>query len=295
MGGRGGRSHRSGGGIPFESFPPEAFSAIRKLGALNFADRHLADRELRPQLDAIWDRLTDLEKYAVWQYTNGSGGFNRPLSGYKNNWYDYVGEGRVPLNNENLSSGMLSGLFARLTGSTGVDYEKAIYSLTSAISKTSFHKDIYLSRGSSASGLAGFLRDSVGYDKTMALLRSGSEADVRRALLGKTAQSHAFISTGIASNAGFSGEIKFKIYAPKGTRGIYAEPQSHFGDTISPYTLYTKGQHYYGVGSEAEIILQRGTKFRITGVKSNGWGGWEIEMEVTEQPRFKKNRERTSK
>ena len=57
--------------------------------------------------------------------------------------------------------------------------------------------------------------------------------------------------------------------------------------------LYKKGQHYQSVGDEAEIILQRGTSFRITKIEHVGYGGGEhkynVEMEVVDQPNYFKH------
>lgn len=49
--------------------------------------------------------------------------------------------------------------------------------------------------------------------------------------------------------------------------------------------LYKTGQNYSNVGGEAEVILQRGTKFRITDVKKTG-NTINVEMEIVNQPRY---------
>lgn len=292
MGGRGGASHRStAGGMQYERFDVAAFDALRKQMAYDFPNRHVADQFYRRQLDAIWDGLTDMQKYAIWQYTSGSGGLNRPLSGYQGTWSNYVGTGRVPWDSENRDHALPS-YFAQLTGSTTVRYDQSISMLTEAIQKSRLDSDAYLYRGSDISGLAGILRDTVGFQKVQSLFASGNEVAIKNALIGKEAQSHAFLSTAIAKEAGFSGSIRYKIYAPKGTRAIYAEPQSAYGNTIMGDTLYKKGMSYSGVGGEAEVIIQRGTKYRITGVERIGYE-WRVTMEIIEQPKFKRGTDRT--
>lgn len=292
MGGRGGASHRStAGGMQYERFDVAAFDALRKQMAFNFSDRYTADPFFRRQLDAVWDGLTDLQKYAIWQYTAGSGGLNRPLSGYRGDWSNYVGTGRVPWDTENRDHALPS-YFAQLTGSSTVRYDQNISMLTEAIQKSRLDSDAYLYRGSDIGGLAGILRDSVGFQKVQTLFASGNEAAIKNALVGKEAQSHAFLSTGIARDAGFGGSIRYKIYAPKGTRAIYAEPQSEYGQTITNPMLYKKGMAYSGVGSEAEVIIQRGTKYRITGVERVGYE-WRVTTEIIEQPKFKRGTDRT--
>ena len=49
--------------------------------------------------------------------------------------------------------------------------------------------------------------------------------------------------------------------------------------------LYKKGQSYYSVGNEAEVILQRGTRFRITKLEKQG-STFVVHMEVIEQPDY---------
>lgn len=295
MGGRGGRSHRAVGGFSrsgYNFIEQAAFEALRKQSALDFASRFDADAEHRPVLDALWDGLSLSEKYAIWQYTSGSGGFNRPLSGYKGTWSNFVGQDNVKWGQEN-QQGWLSGPFEQATGSSGIRYDRAIVDLTNAIEKSSLPKDTYLVRGSDSAGLAGMLRETIGFDQTLRLLSSGTEEQVQRALVGKTAQSHGFVSTAVAKDAGFTGNIKYRIYAPKGTKAIYAEPQSAYGDTISGESFYQKGMRYYGIGGEAEMIVQRGTQFRITNITSTGYGGYRVDMEVIAQPKFKKGKEKT--
>ena len=61
---------------------------------------------------------------------------------------------------------------------------------------------------------------------------------------------------------------------------MYCEPFSAFGhgagrswDGISPQSSF---------GYESEILIQRGTKFRITKVQKSG-GQWYIDVEIIEQ------------
>lgn len=50
--------------------------------------------------------------------------------------------------------------------------------------------------------------------------------------------------------------------------------------------LYKKGASYSGVGGEAEIIIQRGTTFRITGIEKKGSSSYVVNMEVVDQPDY---------
>ena len=58
------------------------------------------------------------------------------------------------------------------------------------------------------------------------------------------------------------------IYAPKGTKAIYAEPFSHYGDGQKLKWDGIAKQHSFG--HEDEIIFQQGTKMRITKVEVTG-------------------------
>ena len=118
------------------------------------------------------------------------------------------------------------------------------------------------------------------------MLDRGEEADVRAMLVGGVFYNHSFMSTGIAEGTGFGGTVAYRIYAPRGTKGIYAEPQSFYGETVGmKAALYKRGQSYTYVGSEAEVILQRGTGYRITDIKYSG-GHWKVTMEVVDQPDY---------
>ena len=94
------------------------------------------------------------------------------------------------------------------------------------------------------------------------------------------------MSTGIADGTGFGGNVAYKIYAPAGTKAIYAEPASYYGNTISGEHIYKSGATYSGVGGEAEIIIQRGTTFRVTSIEKTGSSSYVVNMEVVDQPDY---------
>lgn len=78
----------------------------------------------------------------------------------------------------------------------------------------------------------------------------------------------AFASCGSAKGQGFSGYI-FRIYCPKGTKMMYAEPFSHYGAGGKRKWDGKKTQTSFGY--EDETIIQRGTKFRIMKVEKSGY------------------------
>ena len=282
-------------------FTPDAYEQRKAdAWARRFKDRYAADKYYRSLLDKDWDSLTDEEKFSVWQYTHNSHPINRPLSGYKGKWErsSFAGLGKVPWNYENsnydgiLSSSSWIKKFANKTnpvyGGDIRDYADVIAELTTAIEKTTMEDDVWLRRGSDISGLAGLLEVNViTFQEAKQLLENGDIATLQKRLVNEVFQNHAFTSSGIAEDAGFSGEILYRIYAPKGTKAIYAEPQSYYGSTIGhKEQLYKKGQTYSGVGGEAELIIQRGTKFRITDIQKTGYNSYEVTMEIVEQPDY---------
>lgn len=273
------------------SFSPDDYTDAAKKAAKSYSNRKAADKTLRKWLDDGWDELDDNQKFGVWKYTENSNHMNKPLSGYANgSWArkDFVGVGNADWGTED-NWRHLGSSFAKKFGKNGtsnVDHAKAIADLTTAIDNYEFEDPMWLVRGSDVNGLAGLFEGS-GFDFDDIVKIFNSSGDTYKQFEGVVVQNHAFTSTGIASDAGFGGNIKYRIYAPKGTRGIYAEPQSYYGNTIgSSESIYVKGSHYSSVGGEAEVILQRGTEFRITDIKKTGMGRYEIEMEIVDQPTY---------
>lgn len=211
--------------------------------ALSFAKRDDADKLLRPDTEALWSKMSKHEKLSAYKYTQGSGAFNRPLRGYDKDWYTFKGVGNVPLDNEGA--------------------EAYINGLTSTINKTSLKQDMWLYRGSNQQSLAGLL----GIDESKIV--PSNVAALNRKFAGKPISDNAFFSTGVAADAGFKDKIAYEILAPKGTKGIYSEPFSHYGGTNQNGTWdgMQKGSH---VSTEAEMILQRGTKFKVIEIKNVG-------------------------
>ncbi len=274
-----------------KEFTADDFTDKAKSLAKLYENRQIADKDLRKWLDDSWDVLDDNQKFSIWKYTENSNPMNRPLSGYANGSWgreDFVGVGNADWGTED-SWRQLGSTFAKKFGKDGtrnVDHAKAIADLTTAIDNMETPSSMYLFRGSDYNGFAGWFEGSgFGFDDMLELFKNGSKEDLK-ALEGMTVQNHAFTSTAIASDSGFSGEVKYKIYAPKGTRGVYAEPQSYYGKTVGmKEALYKTGQNYSNVGGEAEVILQRGTEFRITDIKKTG-DTINVEMEIVNQPRY---------
>lgn len=109
--------------------------------------------------------------------------------------------------------------------------------------------------------------------------QTATEADIMK-LVGAEGVEGAFWSTGVAKGKGLSGDIIFNIYAPKGTKAMYCEPFSAFGHGSGRGWDGIAGQSSFS--RESEILIQRGTKFRITKIERSGWTYY-IDVEIIEQ------------
>ena len=270
------------------SFDQSMYTDAAKAAAHDFTNRNTADKFHRDYVDSVWNDLEKQEQYSVWEYTKNSNPINKSLSGYHDDWSrsSFVGLDKTDWGHEDSWRSVPSAF--KSYGKNGkADYHRTITGLTKGIDKTSLPESVYLVRGSDYNGFAGMIEgDLFSFDDAQRLL-NGSVSDIKKALEGQVIQNHAFTSTGIAKGTGFSGNVNYHIYAPQGTRAIYAEPQSFFGDTVgSDAKLYKPGQSYSSVGGEAEVIVQRGTKFRITNINKDSYGNLNVEMEIIEQPDY---------
>ena len=230
------------------------YSDARKEAALWAQTPREADDVLRETCGDVWRKASKAEKDAIYAYTQGSGGFNRPLRGHDGYWGNFKGVGKVDLNNEGRGA--------------------AIQHMTNLINCSTYDRDIWLQRGiETAEGAASFLGVPVEALKKWPLKK------LETALKKDPKIEHAFASCGSAKGQGFSGYI-FRIYCPKGTKMMYAEPFSHYGAGDKRKWDGKKAQASFGY--EDETIIQRGTTFRITKVEKAG-NKLAFEMEVIEQ------------
>lgn len=230
----------------------DAFTQERKDAAMWAKTTKEADAQLRSVCGDVWQAAKQAERRAIYDYTSGSGKFNRPLSGFQGSWgqYNNKGVGMVDLNYE--------GAF------------KEIQDMTDIISKSSYDFDVWLQRGCGTEAIESFLHLPNG-----TLGRMTHEQ--LQQFLERDGRIYSFTSTGVAKGKGFSGNVIMNIYAPKGTQMMYAEPFSAFGngggkswDGISPQSTF---------GYESEMIIQRGASYTITKIEKSG-GTIFIDVEV---------------
>lgn len=88
------------------------------------------------------------------------------------------------------------------------------------INKSSYSFDMWLQRGDKLVALKKF---------GLANFSTATDAEIK-ALIGATGTEGAFWSLEVAKGTGFSGDVIFNIYAPRGTKMMYCEPFSGFGN-----------------------------------------------------------------
>lgn len=223
-------------------FDADAYSQARKDAAVWAKNTKDADDVLRAKCGEVWRNATDEEKDAIFGYTSSYHNINEPLRGLT--YYGSAADTQLGLDRIPL--------------------------MESIINKSYYDKDIWLQRGGGMVELKKY---------GLSNYASATDAEIM-ALVGKEGTEGAFTSAGVAKGKGLGGNVITNIYAPKGTKMMYAEPYSSFGngsgrswDGISKQSTF---------GSESEIILQRGTTFRVTKVEKSG-NTWYIDVEVINQ------------
>lgn len=223
-------------------FGNDAYTKERKNAAVWAKDTKDADDVLRDKCGSIWRAATSDEKNAIYGYTEEYHPINEPLRGLT-----YYGPD--------------------VKAKRGL---ARIPHVTSIINKSNYDFDIWLQRGD----------DLIALKKFGLLNYNTASDDEIKALVGKTGTEGAFWSAGVAKGKGFSGEVIFNIYAPRGTKMMYCEPFSAYG--------HGDGKSWDGInkqssfGYESEILIQRGTTFRITKVEKSG-GIWYIDVDIIGQ------------
>lgn len=240
----------------------EAYTQARKDAAVWAKSTKEADDVLRDVSGQVWKVAPKVEKDAIYEYTSSYSKFNEPLRGIEYGTNAVKGVGNIDFDTIGTSYG----------GYKPGQVRKQINAMTDIIEKSTYDFDIWLQRGCDYRGMDSF------FEISMSDLQNASQAELEKLLLGKTVTDYGFFSCGVSKGKGFSHKpIIMNVYAPKGTKMMYAEPFSAFGNG--------SGRSWDGVakqstfGSESEIILQQGTSFRITKVEKTG-GKLYVDIEV---------------
>lgn len=242
----------------------DAFSQERKDAAIWAKTTKEADDVLRDTCGEVWRTSSSIQKNAIYDYTQSYHKFNEPLRGIEYGSEKFLGVGNVDLDQIGVS----------YQGWKPGQMRKEINAMTDIISKSTYKEDFWLQRGCRFKGMDKF------FNVPMDRLQSATQAELEQLLLNTTPTEYGFCSCGVAKGKGFSGDIILNIYAPSGTQMMYVEPFSAFGNG--------GGKNWDGIakqgsfGQESEIILQQGTKFRVTKAEKTP-GMIYIDLEVIEQ------------
>lgn len=242
----------------------DAFSQERKDAAIWAKTTKEADDVLRDTCGEVWRTSPPIQKNAIYDYTQSYHKFSEPLRGIEYGSEKFLGVGNVDLDQIGVS----------YQGWKPGQMRKEINAMTDIISKSTYKEDFWLQRGCRFKGMDKF------FNVPMDRLQSATQAELEQLLLNTTPTEYGFCSCGVAKGKGFSGDIILNIYAPSGTQMMYVEPFSAFGNG--------GGKNWDGIakqgsfGQESEIILQQGTKFRVTKVEKTP-GMIYIDLEVIEQ------------
>ena len=242
----------------------DAFSQERKNAALWAKTTKEADDALRDVCGDVWRTSPPIQKKAIYEYTSSYSKFNEPLRGIEYGTNTVKGVGNIDLDSIGVS----------YKGFKRGEVRKQINAMTDIIEKSTYDFDIWLQRGCDYRGMDNF------FGISMSDLQNATESELQM-LIEKEVTDYGFFSCGVSKGKGFSSKpIIMNVYAPRGTKMMYAEPFSAFGNG--------SGRSWDGIakqssfGSESEIILQQGTKFRITKVERSN-GKLYVDLEVVEQ------------
>ena len=246
-------------------FSDSDFTQARKDAAQWFHHEKDANDYFFDNAVDMWKLATGDEKAAMYQYTAGSSYITEPLraiSGY----YHYYG--------------------SRLA-----ETERHIKGMTDYIARSTMKDDVWVKRDE----ISAFMNYRFKIPNLDAYKSDPSK------LVGLTGMDDSFMSCGNCRGTNFGSKpVCLNIYCPKGTRMTYAEPYSAFGGSHDN-GAYTPGKSWNGSSKpktlgENEIILQRGSQFRIIKAEWNETQGkWYIDLEVIGQnPRAIKQMVNTS-
>lgn len=238
-------SSRKSGKTTKVSFGEDDFTKERKDNALWAKKTKEADDVLRERCGEVWKKSTIEERNAIYSYTYSYSSVNEPLRGLT--YHGSEGNKKFGL--------------------------KRIPLIESIISKSSCGRDMWVQRGDDMVSLKKF---------GLANYESATDGEIL-ALVGRVGTEGAFWSAGVSKGTGFSSKkVIFNIYMPEGTKAMYCEPFSKYGEGCPDGNWDgVKGQKKFG--SESEILLQRGTKLMVKKVEKGADGKWYVDVDVIGQ------------
>ena len=245
----------------------ELYTQTKKDSALWAKNTKEADDVLRDVSGEVWRNASNDEQDAIFEYTRSYSKFNEPLRGMEYYTNQILGVGNVDLN----EIGVKQGIFKK------GEIKKLIDDTTSMIERSRYDFDMWVQRGVQYNGMDRFFGISLN-DFNL------PEQELSKLLVGTTPTDYAFGSSGVAKGKGFASKpIIFNIYAPRGTKMMYLEPFSDFGNGAKRSWDGISKQNSFG--NESEILVQRGTTYRVLKVEKVGSKIF-IDMEVIGQEVF---------
>ena len=233
-----------------KGYDKAAYTQARKDAAIWAQNPKDADAVLRGKSGEVWRNASKDERAAIYEYTQSYHKFNEPLRGWEYGQSNFkTGAGFKGVGNTDLNAGYANN-------------GKNLNNMTAIIDKSTYNHDMWFQRGCRYDGMDKF------FNCDMSLLQHGTQEELEKALLGTTPTEYGFMSMGSSKGQGFTGDIILNIYTPSGTKMMYVEPFSAFGDGDKMGWDGVSGQSYFG--SELETILQQNTQFRVVKVERTG-------------------------
>ena len=240
-----------------------AFSEERKANAWRFTSSAEADKHFRGVCGKVWREATKPQRDGIYGYTQGSGSWNRPLSGFQKPW-SQPGSG-------------WERKFYKGVGNVWIDFEgkgSKIRRMTEIIEKSSYDHDAWLVRGCDYNAMESFF----GIDASELY---SMDTDELKSLVGMSNRIQSFVSTGTAKGKGFSGKpVAMEIYCPAGSEMMYAEPFSAFSGASYSGHSWDGKKEQHSFGHESEMILQRGGYYTATDVYKGDDGKMHVVLEL---------------
>lgn len=144
--------------------------------------------------------------------------------------------------------------------------KKEIEGATDYLDKCSTKTDVWAQRGTKQEHAPAIL--GISKDEFNRRLADNDWDD----LIGSTTVQEGFISSSPCKGASYNGNLVLNMYIPSGSHASYAEPFSAYGEGPgmswdgSKETTNTKG-----IFGEFEMVVQRGSTFKITKIEVEGW------------------------
>ncbi len=257
-----------------QTFSDDSYTQERKDNAVWAKSTEEARVVLEPYVKKIYSKLTYKQKKLINEYSWGSAFLNACLEGYQQNglklhgcegrWRNYVGIGNVTLTDEE---------------------RELIDMFTEICNLCELEEDMWMQHGANNQSQIGLILGlEPGKNITDKVLKQIIKDD-------KPLYYGPFCSLGAARGTGFTkSKVICNFYLPKGTKGVYVSPVSHYGgrDTEEEIREFDGSQNSEKYTyEENEFVLQRGSVFKLRGfshgIDEEGKKHLYLDFELVEQ------------